>query len=77
MKYPLLNGRIYEIQGDQNTTRRCYEDNLRLRMANIYHIIAPQSANIGVKFVDLYPRIEPDRERITLADEMKEIHIGS
>lgn len=63
MKYLLENGCISMLQGDQEFTRKCYRDRLRIRILAITSCVVPQWDTQVVSFVDLDPRVDCERER--------------
>ena len=75
MKYPLEDGRVGVVKGDQVTARKCYEDSLRNKGAERKK--APE--DLRCNFLDLDPRsFSKDEEewRPRPVEEVKEVQVG-
>ncbi|XP_039687900.1 uncharacterized protein [Medicago truncatula] len=69
MKYPLDNGRVGVIRGDQKIARECYHASLKLG--------GKGRETLGVNLIDLDPREDYQQERIVPIEDLKDIVIGS
>ncbi|MCI22155.1 hypothetical protein A2U01_0043331, partial [Trifolium medium] len=81
MKYPLDNGRIGIIKGDQQVARQCYESSLRTKKGQILN----QQMHIArmvidlvhmVETADLDPREDFQDRRVSPTEELEDIQIG-
>ncbi|WJX66040.1 hypothetical protein P8452_50635 [Trifolium repens] len=82
IKYPLDNGKVGTIKGDQALARRCYESSLKIkhRAVNASSSARPVSKTGGVNMInplDLDPREELQDRRVSLIEELEKVQIGS
>jgi hypothetical protein len=73
MKYPLDNGMVGTIRGEEKLARECYHNSLRLLKAK------KKSSNElthDVNMMDLDPREDFQQERIEPTEDLKEVPIG-
>jgi hypothetical protein len=73
MKYPLDNGKIGTIQGDQKLARECYHASMRLQKTKKK---PSNEVTHEVNMIDLDPREEFQQERLEPTEDLKEISIG-
>ncbi|WJX58397.1 hypothetical protein P8452_43858 [Trifolium repens] len=82
IKYPLDNGKVGTIKGDQALARRCYESSLKIRhrAVNATSSARPVSKTGGVNMIsplDLDPREELQDIRVSPIEELEKVQIGS
>jgi hypothetical protein len=82
IKYPLDNGKVGTIKGDQALARRCYESSLKIkhRAANAPVSTRPIPKTGGVNMIsplDLDPREEFQDRRVSPIEELEKVQIGS
>jgi len=73
MKYPLDDGGVGTIKGDQKVAKECYLASLKLRRKE-----TPRKDGTGdsVNMMDLNPREEYQQERLEPTEALKEVMIG-
>ncbi|PNX98475.1 gag-pol polyprotein [Trifolium pratense] len=81
MKYPLDNGRVRMVRGDQALGRQCYESSLRVRCskapAEQLHIGETENTQAkSIEAADLDPREEFQDKRVSPLEELEPIQIG-
>jgi hypothetical protein len=81
MKYPLDDGRIGRVRGDQALARRCYESSLKIkhRASNAPESSCPNAQKGGVNMIgplDLDPREEFQDSRVSPIEELEQVQIG-
>jgi len=74
MKYPLDDGGVGTIKGDQKVARECYLASLKLRRKETPR---KESKGDNVSMIDLEPREEYQQERLEPTEDFKEVMIGS
>ncbi|KAK2435872.1 hypothetical protein QL285_020899 [Trifolium repens] len=74
IKYPLDNGGVGTIRGDQVLARQCYESSLKIKKKEISRL----SVNIANshEMTELDPREDFQERRVSPIEELKEIQIG-
>jgi len=74
MKYPLDDGGVGKIKGDQKVARECYLASLKLRRKE-----TPRKENKGdsMNMIDLNTWEEYQQERLEPTEDLKEVMIGS
>ncbi|KAK2445921.1 hypothetical protein QL285_016792 [Trifolium repens] len=82
IKYPLDNGKVGTIKGDQALTKRCYESSLKIkhRGANAPVSTCPVPKTGGVNVIspiDLDPREEFQDRRVSPIEELEKVQIDS
>ncbi|KAK2389333.1 hypothetical protein QL285_062928 [Trifolium repens] len=82
IKYPLEDGRVGTIKGDQALARRCYESSLKIR--HRAHTTSdptrPGNQKGGVNMIsplDLDPREEFQDRRVSHIEELEQVQIGT
>jgi hypothetical protein len=73
MKYPLDNGKVGTIRGDQKLARECYHNSLRLQKTKKK---STNELTHEVNMIDLDPREDFQQERIEPMEDLKEVPIG-
>lgn len=73
MKYPLNDGKVGTIRGDQKIARECYHNSLRLQKAKKK---PNNEITHEVNMIDLDPREDFQQERLVPTEDLKEISIG-
>ncbi|WJX27446.1 hypothetical protein P8452_16261 [Trifolium repens] len=81
IKYPLEDGRVGTIKGDQALARRCYESSLKIRhrTLNTPDSTRPVPQKGGVNIIsplDLDPREEFQDRRVSPIEELEKVQIG-
>ncbi|MCI17837.1 hypothetical protein A2U01_0038988, partial [Trifolium medium] len=81
IKYPLDDGRIGMVRGDQALGRQCYESSLRLKSSQAtgeqMHITEASKERVNaVETTDLDPREEFQDRRVSPIEELESIKIG-
>jgi hypothetical protein len=81
IKYPLDNGKVGTIRGDQKLARRCYESSLKIRhkqSTKIESMASPKKGD-GVNMIsplDLDPREDLTERRMSPIEELEQVQIG-
>jgi hypothetical protein len=77
IKYPLDNGRVGTVRGDQILARQCYESSLRTKRRDIGSSAEARrdSTNMN-EAADLDPREELQDRRVSPIEELEEVQIG-
>lgn len=76
LKYPLKDGRVGIIKGDQRISRKCYKDSVKLKKKS--HADKPvKDDRVKVNIVDIDPREDPIEDNVTPIEDVKTIHISS
>ncbi|CAI8593328.1 unnamed protein product [Vicia faba] len=73
MKYPLSEGRVGTIQGDQGLAIKCYKDSLKPKKRAI---VIEETDNNKVNMIDTDPREDPREDSLAPQEETKEIQVG-
>jgi hypothetical protein len=73
MKYPLDNGKVETIRGDQKVTRDCYHNSLRLQKTRKK---SNNEEKHEVNMIDLDPIEDFQQERLEPTEDLKEVSIG-
>jgi hypothetical protein len=73
MKYPLSDGKVGTIRGDQKIARECYHNSLRLQKAKKK---PDNKVTHEVNMIDLDPREDFQQERLEPTEDLKEVSIG-
>jgi hypothetical protein len=81
IKYPLEDGRVGTIKGDQALARRCYESSLKIKHRALNapdsSRPAPQKGGVNmISLLDLDPREEFQDRRVSPIEELENIQIG-
>jgi hypothetical protein len=74
IKYPLDNGGVGTLKGDQFVARQCYQSSLRIRKPPSTEI---KHDNNMVEAADLDPREDFHEDRVSPIDELEEVCIGA
>jgi hypothetical protein len=75
MKYPLDNGGVGIIRGDQILARQCYESSLKIRKKEISRL-SVNSTDVG-EAAELDPREDFQERRVSPIEELEEVQIGN
>jgi hypothetical protein len=73
MNYPLDNGKLGTINGDQKAARECYHSSVRLQKGK--RKVNNEEIH-DVNMIDLYPREDFRHECLEPTEDLKEIAIG-
>ena len=73
MKYPLSEGRVGMVRGDQGLTRKCYKDSLKLKRKSM---IVEEVDSHKVNMVDIDPRGDPREDSLAPQEETEEVQIA-
>jgi hypothetical protein len=81
IKYPLEDGRVGTVKGDQALARRCYESSLKIkhRSYNASEVSHPDTQKGDVYMIsplDLDPREEFQDRRVSSIKELEQVQIG-
>ncbi|GAU51914.1 hypothetical protein TSUD_416970, partial [Trifolium subterraneum] len=81
IKYPLNNGKVRVVKGDQVLARRCYESSLKIRHRPCKPVSPPVSEERtnGINMVnisDLDPREEFHDRRVSPIEDLEQVQIG-
>ncbi|MCI35950.1 hypothetical protein A2U01_0057171, partial [Trifolium medium] len=81
MKYPLDDGRVGMVRGDQALARQCYESSLRIKSSQTVgeqlHVAKTGTNEVNtVESTDLDPREEFQDRRVIPIEELESIQIG-
>ncbi|MCI38911.1 hypothetical protein A2U01_0060140, partial [Trifolium medium] len=81
MKYPLDNGKIGIVKGDQALARKCYELSLKIkhRATKPKLPLLGDTTSVGVNIVsttDLDPKEEFQDRRVSPIEELEQVQIG-
>ncbi|KAK2425775.1 hypothetical protein QL285_024519 [Trifolium repens] len=74
MKYPLDNGGVGIIRGDQILARQCYESSLKIRKKEISRL-SVNNTDVG-EAAELDPREDFQERRVSPIEELEEVQIG-
>jgi hypothetical protein len=78
IKYPLENGGVGTLRGDQVLARQCYESSLKIRKRpRPEEQRQKEHSNNMMEAADLDPREEFHEERVSPIDELEEVQIGN
>ncbi|GAU22813.1 hypothetical protein TSUD_142530 [Trifolium subterraneum] len=81
IKYPLNNGKVGMVKGDQVLARKCYESSLKIRHIPSKSVSPPVSGERtnGINMVnvtDLDPREEFQDRRVSPIEDLEQVQIG-
>jgi hypothetical protein len=74
IKYPLDNGRVGTIRGDQILARQCYESSLKIKKKELSRL-SVNNANTH-EVAELDPREDFQKRRVSPIEELEEVQIG-
>lgn len=75
MKYPLEEGQVGVIKGDQGLARKCYKDSLKLKNKLLQDYVITEDP-LKVNLVNLNPWKDPLTDSLKPIGELKKIQIG-
>jgi hypothetical protein len=81
IKYPLDNGKVGTVKGDQALARRCYESSLKIKHRQIKEsaISCQDNNSEGVNMIsplDLDPREDFQERRVSPIEDLEQVQIG-